>query len=111
MNWTQEMLDRVPEVYRDFMLTLKPIVDSRQPNVVLRINGIHIGQVYGALSAEHDYKFDQVRELARNLRREGWIEEDSLGFFTPTAKGEQFILALTETAETNGHRVPPLPSF
>jgi hypothetical protein len=111
MTWTQEMLDRVPAVYRDFMLTLKPVVDSRQPDVVLRINGIHIGQVYGALSAEHDYNLEQVRELARNLCREGWIEGDDLGFFTPAAKGEQFILAVTETAKANGHGVPPLPNF
>ncbi|MGH7172330.1 MAG: hypothetical protein ACRELF_06860 [Gemmataceae bacterium] len=111
MTWTAEKLEQIPEVYRDFMIVLKPVLDSKAPGRVLRINGIHFGMVYETLSNQHGYDVEQVREVAHNLRRQGWIEEDNLGFFTPTAKGEDLIAALSGAANGQGKTVPPLPTF
>ncbi len=111
MTWTPEQLEQIPEVYRDFMIVLKPILDSKAPERVLRINGVHFGMVYEALSNKYGYDVEQVREVARNLRRDGWIEEDNLGFFTPTAKGEDLIRALGGSENGVGKAVPPLPAF
>ena len=111
MTWTVERLEQIPEVYRDFMLVLKPVVDSKVPGVVLRINGIHFGTIYETLSSRHGYDMEQVRQLAHNLRAAGWINEDNLGFFTPTATGETVIRALGGAGSAVKLRVPPLPAF
>ncbi|HTU93807.1 MAG TPA: hypothetical protein VMF69_27250 [Gemmataceae bacterium] len=111
MTWTPEQLEQIPEVYRDFMVVLKPVLDSKAPGRVLRINGIPFGMVYEALSNRYDYDIEQVRQLAHNLCREGWIEEDNLGFFTPTAKGEDLIRALSGSEDGVRKTVPPLPAF
>lgn len=111
MTWTLEQLERIPEVYRDFMIVLKPVLDSKTPGRVLRINAIHFNTVYEALSNRYDYDVEQVRQVAHNLRRDGWIEEDNLGFFTPTAKGEDLIRALSGSANGVGKTVPPLPAL
>src|SRR5947207_287274 len=29
MTWTRERLEEIPEIYRDFLLTLKPILETR----------------------------------------------------------------------------------
>jgi hypothetical protein len=111
MTWTVEQLEQIPEVYRDFMIVLKPVLDSKAPGRLLRINGIHFGMVYEALSNKYGYDVEQVREVAHNLRRDGWIEEDNLEFFTPTAKGEDLIRALSGSGNGGGKTVPPLPAF
>ncbi|MHB1425462.1 MAG: hypothetical protein ACYC3I_20025 [Gemmataceae bacterium] len=111
MTWTAEQLARIPEVYRDFMIVLKPVLDSKAPGRVLRINGIHFGMVYEALSNKHGFDIDQVRELACNLHRDGWIDVDNLEFFTPTARGEELIRALSGSENGVGKTVPPLPTF
>jgi hypothetical protein len=111
MTWTLEQLDQIPEVYRDFLIVLKPVLDSKAPGIVLRINGIPFGMIYHALSNKHGYDVEQVRQVAQNLRRAGWIDEDQLGFFTPTATGEDLIRALSGTGSAVGQRVPPLPAF
>lgn len=111
MTWTSEQLGQIPEVYRDFMIALKPILDSKAPGRVLQIHGVHFGMVYEALSNKYGYDLEQVRELAHNLRRDGWIEEDHLGFFTPTAKGEDLIRALSGSENGEEKSVPPLPAF
>jgi hypothetical protein len=111
MTWTPEQLEQIPEVYRDFMTVLKPVLDSKAPGRVLKINGIHFGMLYEALSSRYDYDMEQVRQLAHNLRRDGWIEEDKLGFFTPTAKGEDLIRAISGSENGMRKTVPPLPSF
>ncbi len=111
MTWTLEQLEQIPEVYRDFLIVLKPILDSKAPGVVLRINGIPFGMIYNALSNKHGYDVEQVRQVAQNLRRAGWIDEDKLGFFTPTAQGEDLIRTLSGTGGAVGQRVPPLPVF
>jgi hypothetical protein len=110
MAWTKEKLVQFPAPYRDFLLMLKPVVDSRNPGTVLRITGIPFGRIYGALFEEYDYGPEQVQELADNLRRARYIDMDSLGFVVPTLEGEALIGAFAGTDTGNGN-VPPLPSF
>lgn len=109
MVWTSEKIRQLPEVYRDFMLILKPVVDSRKPGTVLRITGIPFGMLVDYLSAKHEYNTEKVRRLADNLRRDNYVVEDTLGFFQPTGKGESLILALSGTDAKD--EVPPLPSL
>lgn len=111
MTWTAEQLQQIPEVYRDFMIILKPVLDSKAPGRVLRINAIHFNEVYAYLSNRYDYDVEQIRLVAHNLRRDGWIEEDRLGFFTPTAKGEDLIRALSGLENGMGKTIPPLPAL
>lgn len=111
MNWTLDKLQSVPEVYRDFMLILKPIIDSRKPDVILRIGGIPFGKFYDALATRYGYTAQQVEAVAENLRRQGLVEKDDLGFFKPTGAGEVLILALSDTAEALDSPVPPFPTF
>ena len=110
MTWTPERLGQIPEVYRDFMTVLRPILETRDPRAVLKIEGIPFGTIYSALTTRYDYDADQVRELADNLKRGGYIEEDQFGFFTPTSKGEDLIRAVTG-GEVLTQQVPPLPAF
>lgn len=111
MKWASEQLEQIPEVYRDFMIVLKPVLDSKAPGRVLQIHGVHFGMVYETLSTKYGYDLEQVHEVAHNLRRDGWIEEDNLGFFTPTAKGEDLIRALSGSENGVGKTVPPLPAL
>lgn len=111
MALPQDKLEEIPEVYRDFLTVLKPVLDSKAPGVILRITAIPFGMIYNALSNKYAYDIEQVRRLAQNLRAQGFIEEDSLGFFTPTAKGEDLIQALNGMGGAVEKRVPPLPSI
>ena len=111
MTWTLEKLETIPEVYRDFMMTLKPVIDTRAPEAVLKITGVPFRMILDALSYRHDYDSGQVREVARNLERRRLVQVDALGFFTPTAEGEELIEALAGAAEAVEQRVPPLPDF
>ncbi len=110
MAWTKEQIDNVPEIYRDFMLALKPILDSR--NEVFQISGIPLGRVYSGLSSKYAYGPRDVRQVADNLKEQGFIQEDQLGFLTLTGKGESFVKALVgEHNGKDGARVPPLPAL
>lgn len=109
MPWTREQIEQIPEVYRDFMVTLWPIIRSRQD--VLRINGIPLGRVLTALSTRYDYNPEQIRKIADNLEAGGWVAEDKFGFFTPTAKGETLIKQLMNDQEVSAVEVPPLPKL
>lgn len=111
MTWTVEQLEQIPELYRDFLIVLKPVLDSKSPGKVLRINGIPFGMIYNALSTKHGLDVEQVRQAAQNLRQAEWIDEDKLGFFTPTAKGEDLIRALSASESQVVQRVPPMPTL
>lgn len=103
MPLTQEQIEQIPKVYRDFMIALKPILDSRAAPV--RINGIPRNRIFTILAMnEHPYDFEQV---AAALKAAGLIEEDDLGFVTPTDRGINLIrdLAGPERPIT----IPPLP--
>ncbi|HEX5271606.1 MAG TPA: hypothetical protein VFW33_14010 [Gemmataceae bacterium] len=110
MVWTQEKLAQIPAQYRDFLLMLKPVVNSRKPGTILHINAIAFNQIHGALFEQYDYGPEQARELADNLHRAGYIDMDSLGFVVPTPEGEALIEALAKEGTGNGS-VPPLPTF
>jgi hypothetical protein len=111
MVWTKDKLAQLPEPYRDFLRILKPVIDSRKPETILRITGIPFGMLYGRLADKYDYSPQQVRELADNLLRAGYVQEDKLGFFTPTVEGEQLVLALVGAGDLGNGGVPPLPIF
>src|SRR5436309_2245310 len=107
MQWSKEQLEKIPEVYQDFMLILRPVIDSR--DAVLKISGIPLGQVFSALRTKYQYEPQEVRELAQNLREGGLINQDDLGFLTPTGKGEALIRAIAGNQEPVPSRVPELP--
>jgi hypothetical protein len=111
MVWTNEKIQQLPEIYRDFMFILKPVIDSKRPGAVLRITGIPFGRIVGALTSKYDYDAAQVRQLADNLRQADYIMEDTLGFFQPTGKGETLIVAMANPDDANDQQVPPLPSL
>jgi hypothetical protein len=109
MTWTREQLEEIPEIYRDFMLTLKPILDTRDK--VLKINAVHIGETVGRLGMWYQYDDDQYREVLKELEREGLLTIDRHGFMVPTQKGEQLIRALSACEPPLRDLVPPLPKL
>jgi hypothetical protein len=111
MTWTLEKLATIPEVYRDFMTVLKPVIDSRDPKAILKITGIPFSKFANALSFRHDYDAEQVWEVAQQLRQQGLVDGDAHGIYTPTAKGESLIQALEGAEDLAGHRVPTLPQL
>jgi hypothetical protein len=111
MVWTKDKLAQFPSPYRDFLLMLKPVIDSRKPGTLLRITGIPFGTLYGALFEEYDYGPEQVQALADNLRRARYIDMDALGFVVPTPEGEALIRAFAGETDAGNGKVPPLPSF
>lgn len=111
MTWTLEKLGTIPEVYRDFMMTLKPVIDTRAPEAVLKITGIPFDMVYDKLSVRHGYEIEQIRQVAKSLRQRDLIREDERGVFTPTEEGERFIRALAKSRRSVPLWVPPLPDF
>ncbi len=111
MTWTPEKLQQIPEIYRDFMLTLKPVIDSRDHHVVLKINGIPFGMIFDFITSKHPLNVEQIHQLAHNLEVQDYIHRDELGFYTPTPKGEDLILALNGVDSEVASQVPPLPQF
>jgi hypothetical protein len=111
MTWTLEKLETIPEVYRDFMMILKPVVDSRAKDIVMKFTGIPFGMVYDKFAARHGYGTEQIRQVAKALQLRGLIHEDEWSVFTPTEEGEQFIRALAGTRRPVRERVPPLPDL
>jgi hypothetical protein len=109
MTWNPEELEKIPAVYRDFLLALKPIIDSR--NSAVRIAGIPIGHLYSAIAFRHGYDLAQVTALARNLVSEGYVEMDKLGFYKPTGKGEDLILAIAGEPLPENANIPPFPKL
>jgi len=112
MVWTHERILTIPEEYRDFMLTLKPILDSRRPGAILRTTAIPFGKIVGLLLSKYDYSSDEIQVLANRLRQQGLVNEDSMGFYQPTGEGEVLIKAIIEQEQNDAaDRVPPFPNF
>lgn len=111
MTWTLEKLETIPEVYRDFMMILKPVIDTRAPEAVLKITGVHFRTLYEMLFMGYDYEVTAVRQIAQILRQRGLINEDERGVFTPTDEGARLIVALAREGERVRQRVPPLPEI
>ena len=110
MALSKAQVEQIPEVYRDFLLALSPVVESRREGSVVRIGGVPFSRVFDAVSDLHDYDLPQVRELAHNLKAKGYINEDRFGFLSPTALGEDVIRVLAPSVE-EPVSVPPLPDL
>jgi hypothetical protein len=109
MTWSNEQLEQIPEVYKDFMLALKPMIDSRDQ--ALHISGIPVGLVYSALARKYsEYDASQVKELLRNLRHQDFVDQDKFGFIVLRPKGEALIATLTQADQRKAKSVPPLPA-
>jgi hypothetical protein len=112
MVWTHDKILQIPEEYCDFMLTLKPVIDSKLPGTILRITGIPFGRIVGLLTSKYDYTADDIRIMADTLLRRGLVTEDTLGFFQPTGEGEAFIHAIIQDERNDANsRVPSFPVF
>jgi hypothetical protein len=113
MTWSKKKIDRIPEVYRDFMLSLKPVVDCRRrpDEYPIKVTGVHLGQIFNILRMRHQLNPEEIREIATTVRQKGLVEENKLGFIKPTAKGEGLIDALVEAEAPVASRVPPFPDF
>jgi Mn-dependent DtxR family transcriptional regulator len=63
------------------------------------------------LRTNYEYSPEGIRQIVRNLKERGLVDEDKFGFFVPTPKGERLIEALTEEQEPALSEVPPLPEI
>jgi hypothetical protein len=110
MSLTKMQVERLPEVYRDFMLALAPVVESKREGSVMKIGGVPFNRVFEAVNRSHAYDLPQVRELAHNLKAKDYIQEDKFGFLSPTALGEDVIRVLIPSI-SEPVVVPPLPDL
>jgi hypothetical protein len=110
MSITKEQVERIPDVYRDFLLALAPVVESQRKGSVVKIGGVPFSHVFAAVSKLHDYDLPQVRELAHNLEEKGYIRQDRFGFLSPTSLGEEVIRVLIPSID-EPVVVPPLPDL
>jgi hypothetical protein len=109
MSWTAEQIEKIPEAYRDFMIALKAVPDTRDE--VLKINAIPLGRIFNFLRSKYAYEPEQVNALGENLRKAGFVDKDNLGFFWPTTKGEDLIEAISGQRRPLPATVPPLPDL
>ena len=109
MTWTAEQIEKIPEVYRDFMLVLKPIPDSRDR--ALKFKRIALSKIFNALRLKYQYEPEQIGALADNLKRAGLVDLDGLGFVWPTEKGESLIEAIVAWQEPEPLTIPQLPDL
>ncbi|HEY2415309.1 MAG TPA: hypothetical protein VGI40_23905 [Pirellulaceae bacterium] len=110
MALTKSQVEKLPDVYRDFMLTLAPVLRSKQEGAVMQIKAVPFSFVCEAVGKLHDYHLAQVRELRQNLKAKGYITEDKFGFLSPTDLGEEVIRLLDESVD-EPVVVPPLPDL
>lgn len=102
-TWSLEQLDQIPDVYRDFLVSLRPILDSE--GMPMRIDGIPRGRVHSLMRMlGHPYEFDEIADV---LKEAGLVKEDRLGFFSPTDKGRRLIRQMI--GDTKPTPAPPLP--
>lgn len=108
MNVTPDYVNKLPDVYRDFMLVLARVPESR--NDTVRVAGLPLGVIFDALRfAGHPFEPKQVREMGDMLKKANWIEEDEFGFYKPTGPGEQLIDVIKGTLPST--EIPALPSL
>lgn len=114
MNLTPETLAKLPVEYRDFLLVLREIPETR--GNVLQVTALHIGDVYSRLLRRYafsprpaPFQPAKVRALADKLKERGLIEEDDYNFLKPTPIGEGLIEALVGLEPPPQVTVPDLP--
>jgi hypothetical protein len=105
--WTKEQIAQIPDVYRDFLLRLKPVLDSRQAPV--QIQAIPFSRIVGELGSRYAYSLGGFEKVEHVLEAEGYVTKDGLGFVRPTAKGEDLIQALAGVGDSAAEEVPPFP--
>jgi hypothetical protein len=110
MALTKAQVEKLPDVYRDFLLSLAPVLESKREGAIMKIGGVPFSRVFEAVARLHGYDLPQVRELAHNLKSKGYIEEDKFGFLSPTELGEDVIRALVPSV-SQPVIVPPLPDL
>lgn len=103
MSGDQAILEKLHPVYQDFLLMLRPLVDSaRDP---FEVTGIPLNQIAPVLRMRgHDYEF---RSIGDRLESGGLVKRDEFGFYQPTARGAELIRALSGPSPDPG--IPPLP--
>ena len=106
---TPEQIEQIPAVYRDYMLILKQVPDTRSH--VLQIGAIPSHHVFNALGPKYGYSPEEIRALTQNLKSANLIEEDQFGFVKPTTKGENLIEAIFGGSKYRPVSVPSLPDF
>ena len=52
---TTEQLTLIPEVYRDTLILMKPIIDTHRTNSIVKVTAIPFGQIHNSLSVWHGY--------------------------------------------------------
>jgi hypothetical protein len=109
MSWTKDKVNLIPEVYRDFLLALRPILDSQHE--IVKINGVPLGQVFNALATKYDYDPRQIDALLQNLRARDLVDQDRLGFVLLRPRGEQLLRFLLTERSPEPVQVPQLPDF
>src|SRR5438094_628781 len=110
MSLTKQQIETIPSVYRDFLLALASVVESKREGSVVRIAGVPFSNVFDAVNEAHGYDLPQVRELAHNLEAKGYIKQDHFGFLSPTALGEDVIRVILPSVNEPAS-VPPLPDL
>ena len=103
LNPTPEQIEQLQPVYRHFLLALRPVVESRDST--LKVTGVPLGRIYSLLRMHGDPYEPEV--IGQALNTAGLVQEDRLGFYSPTAKGVYVIRALIGTPAPL--LAPPLP--
>jgi hypothetical protein len=111
MTWSSDQIHQIPEVYVDFLLALRAVIETRRGKRVLKVTAIPYGRIFEYLRTKHGLEPHEIREIADTLRERGFVEMDRLGFVTPTETGEELIDVLADEEQAAPSRVPPFPNF
>ncbi len=116
MTWTSDEIEKIPEVYRDFLLLLRQddSAEARnwQPQSQTVVGWVSLASMFNALRLKYQYSPRQVRAVAENLKKAGLIEEKSDGYIRPTEKGHELAGALLEDGlRRELASVPPFPTL
>lgn len=117
MPWppTSEQFEKIPQVYRDFMLVLSAQNEMmkggrRESPANVTMNRIALGKVFNALRFRYQYEPQQIVALAENLQSAGYISFVSETDVAPTPRGEELADAILLDREAR-LTVPPLPEL
>lgn len=104
-SWTPDQIDRIPSVYKDFMLALREVVDSESRPI--KVSGIPIGRIESALRAlGHPY---DATAVAEKLEEKQLVSHNDFGFYQPTSLGKKLIQGIVGTRVPES--IPPFPDF
>ena len=107
-----EYVEKLPQVYRDIMLVLKAIPDTRKSAV--KITGMPLSHIVSRIKLSgqsYSYNTEDIEEMLRQLAVNQFVSQDKLGFYIPTASGEELIKTIYGKREPVQNRVPELPAI